>query len=391
MLAGSVGPRDAPSGARTRARAGERFGEHATMRHVILAILAAALGLAAGCGGEESTDGTADLTVGFLLETYDVNRWARDEALFTERAEALGAGVVSKVADGDQDRQNKQADTLLALGARVLVVVPKNMETAARIVTSAHAKDVPVVAYDRLIRNAAVDVYVTFDSEQVGYLQAKAVLERVPEGNYILMGGAATDNNARLLRAGQLRAIREHEAATGKTIRVLDDRFLDNWDRDEARQRIGRLLETASGEGTPVHAIVASNDSTAGGAVAALKSEGLDGRVAVSGQDAELDACQRVVEGTQTVTVYKPVRRLAAVAAELAVRLARGEKAEDAVRAMGHEVQYLDNGAREIPSVFLEPVAVTAENMAEVVVADGWHSREDVYANVPRDRWPAEK
>lgn len=331
------------------------------------------------------------VTVGLLLETYDVARWARDEEYFIKKSKELGFEVITAVANADQDKQNQQADTFLTQGVKALVVVPKNLKTAARIISSAHEKNVPVLAYDRLILNCGLDMYITFDNEKVGYLQAKGVLEKVPEGNYILLGGAASDNNAQLVRAGQLRAIEEHEKATGKKIIVLDSQFLDNWDREEARRKISNLLTKFKAEGKEVNAIVASNDSTAGGVAAALKAEGLDGKVAVSGQDAELAACQRVVEGTQTLTVYKPVQKLATAAAEITARLAKGEKPEDIAKALGYEIKYLNNGQKEVPCIFLEPVFVTADNMMQTVVADGWQPVEKVYANIPKDKWPAPK
>lgn len=344
---------------------------------------------AGGQPGKDAAPSGDGVKIGFLMETYDLSRWARDEAMFKSRATELGGEVTNAVANGDQDRQNQQADTLLATGVDVLVVVPKNLKTSARIVKSAHEKNVPVVAYDRLILNSDVDVYITFDNEKVGYLQAKGLLEKVPEGNYILLGGAASDNNAKLIREGQLRAIAEHEKASGKKIEVLSDAFLDNWDRNEARRRISNMLTRFKAEGKTVDAIVASNDSTAGGAVAALKAEGLDGKVAVSGQDAELSACQRVVEGTQTVTVYKPVKDLAKAAADIAVRLAEGDSVERAIEALGYEVNHIDNGKKKVPAIFLEPVFVTRDNMAATVIADGWHPMGDVYANVPKEEWPA--
>ena len=365
---------------------------------IVVCLMGPFLFLASGCGKaadepvaqpeQSSSIASSDIQIGLLMETYDVNRWARDEAFFTEKAKDLGAKVIRAVADADQDRQNKQAETFLIRGVDVLVVVPKNLETASRIIKVAHEKDVPVVAYDRLIRNCDLDIYITFDNKRVGYLQAKGILEKVPEGNYILLGGAATDNNARLLREGQLKAITEHESRTGKKINVLADPYLDNWDRDEARHRVANMLTRFKAEGKTVHAIVASNDSTAGGAIAALKADQLAGKVAVSGQDAELTACQRVVEGTQTLTVYKPVRALAAAAAEVSVRLARGETPESIIRELGHEVNMLDNGTKQVPSIFLEPVFVTNENMVDTVVADAWHPREKIYTNVPRDQWP---
>lgn len=330
----------------------------------------------------------AGIKVGLLMETYDVNRWARDEAFFRETCESMGVTVMTAVADADQDRQNKQAETFLTRGADVLVVVPKNLETASRIIKVAHEKSVPVVAYDRLILNCDLDVYVTFDNEKVGYLQAKGILEKVPEGNFILLGGAASDNNARLFRNGQLHAIHKHESETGKKINILADPYLDNWDRDEARRRIANLLTRFKAEGKQVDAIIASNDSTAGGAIAALKAEQLAGKVAVSGQDAELSACQRVVEGTQTLTVYKPVKALATTAAKVAIGLAEGGDPKRVIEELGHSVILLDNGKKKVPSIFLEPIFVTAENMADTVVADNWHPRDKIYANVPREQWP---
>jgi len=345
------------------------------------------------CKREEAKNSEAGrqaIKIGLLMETYDLNRWKRDEDYFTARANALGARVLRAVADGDQDRQNNQADAFLTQGVNALVVIPKNLNTAARIIKSAHEKNVPVIAYDRLILNCDVDMYITFDNEKVGYLQAKGILEKVPEGNYILLGGAASDNNAQLLRTGQLRAIREHEALTGKQITILADPFLDNWDREEARRRMSNMLTKFEALHKRIDAVVASNDATAGGVVAALMAEQLQGKIAVSGQDAELTACQRIVEGTQTVTVYKPVKKLAEVSAEAAAMLARGKKPEEIIAAEGFAVHELDNGFKKVPSIFLEPVAVTKENMVDAVVRDGWLPMDQVYANVPKDQWPKE-
>jgi D-xylose transport system substrate-binding protein len=328
------------------------------------------------------------IQIGFLMETYDLDRWKRDETFFMKRLDSLGAVGLRAVADGDQDRQNKQADGFLTQGIRALVVVPKNLNTAARIVKSAHEKNVPVLAYDRLILNCDVDLYVTFDNEKVGYLQAKGILDKVPEGNYILMGGAATDNNAKMLREGQLRALREHEANTGKHVTILADPFLDDWDREEARRRMSNMLTKFGAEGKRIDAVVASNDATAGGIIAALMAEGLQGKVAVSGQDAELAACQRVVEGTQALTVYKPVQKLSEASAEAAVRLAKGVAGEEVVRGMGYPVRFIDNGTKKVPTILLEPIYVTRETMAETVIKDGWHPLEKVYANVPKQEWP---
>ncbi len=359
----------------------------------LLAVILILTGL--NCGQSESKKSSTKrkndktkIKIGFLMETYDLNRWKRDETFFIKKAESLGAEVFVAIADGDQDRQNKQADTFLTQGIDVLVVVPKNLKTAARIVKSAHEKNVPVLAYDRLILNCNLDMYVTFDNEKVGYLQAKGVLEKVPEGNYILLGGAASDNNAKLLRKGQTRAINEHQDKTGKKITILADPYLDNWDRDEARRRVGNMITKFHSEGKKINAIIASNDSTAGGVIAALKTEQLHSRTAVSGQDAELSACQRIVEGTQTLTIYKPIRKIAETAAEIALSLGKGKKVDEIIKSSGFKINYLDNGTKKIPSIFLEPVYVTKDNIVQTIIKDDWHSLENVYKNIPKDQQP---
>jgi D-xylose transport system substrate-binding protein len=361
-------------------------------RLLFLSITAVAVLSVFGCRGKDQKEASSTsaplYTAGFLMETYDLDRWKRDEEFFREKANSLGVTVLRAVADGDQDRQNKQAETFLTQGVNVLVVVPKNLNTAARIVQSAHEKNVPVLAYDRLMVGCDLDIYITFDNEKVGYLQAYGILQKVPEGNFILLGGAASDNNAKLLRTGQLRAIKEHELQTKKKVTILADPFLDDWDREEARRRVGNLITKFNAEGKKIAAIIASNDATAGGVIAALQAEKMAGKIAVSGQDAELQACQRIVEGTQAITVYKPVRLLAEVSAQVAHRLAKKEKPEDIIKALGFTVNYLDNGFKKVPSIFLEPVFVTKENMAKTVIADNWHPLEKVYANVPKEFWP---
>lgn len=340
-----------------------------------------------GCGKKKNMDASG-LKVGLLMDTYDLDRWKRDADFFTEKSDSLGMPVLRAVADGDQDRQNKQADDFLTQGANVLVVISQNLNTAGRIVRSAHEKNVPVIAYDRLILNSDVDVYITFDNEKVGYLQAKGILEKVPAGNYILLGGAASDNNAKMVRAGQLRAIDEYEKTSGKKINILADPYLENWDRDEARRKISTLLTKFKAEGKKIDAIIASNDATAGGVVAALMAEHEAGKVAVSGQDAELSACQRIVEGTQTVTVYKPVKQLATVSAEVAYHLAKKEKPDEIIKNLSFKINYIDNGYKKVPAILLDPIFVTKENMYQTVIKDSWQPLQRVYANVPKSQWP---
>ncbi len=344
---------------------------------VTCAFLAMVTATLVGCkGGAEKAADPAVLTIGLSMDSLRVERWKRDRDLFVARAEELGAKVLVQSADGDATKQNSQAENLLVQGVDVLVVIPRDGVVAARIVEAAHAEDVPVLAYDRIIRNCDLDLYISFDNERVGYMQAEYLTRVKPTGSYFLLGGSPSDNNALLLRAGQMRALQPF--IDSGAIQVVGDQFTDDWEPVEALKHVENAL---TANDNAIDAIVASNDGTAGGAIEALRAQGLAGSVVVSGQDADIAACQRVVEGSQTMTVYKPLKPLATRAAELAVALAKGETIPtDGVTA---------NGKTDVPSVLLDPVQIDAENLHEVVIGDGFHPVEDVYRNIPKDQWPA--
>jgi D-xylose transport system substrate-binding protein len=337
---------------------------------VRLAALAALVALASACGGGARPQPQAQrergpLRIGFLLDNIH-ERWEKDRELFVARASELGAEVLVRAAEGDHVRQVALADELLGQGVKALVVVPHDLEKSAEIVEHAKAKGVPVVSYDRLIRNADIDLYVSFDAEKIGALQANYLLAQAPRGAYLLIGGAPTDYNATLIRAGQMRVL---EPAVKKgDIRIVADPWAENWDAEAARTLTDEALARTRGRLT---AVLASNDVTAGGAIAALEAKGLAGKVLVSGQDAELEAVRRILAGTQTMTVYKPIRSLANLAARNAIRLAEGEPVETAAT--------IDNGKKQVPAMLLDPIAVDRGNLDYTVIADGFQKREDVY------------
>ena len=334
----------------------------------VLGIVLAAIG-AVACGGSPTPDSASNgrLTVGLVLDTLREERWERDRDLFVARARELGVDVAVRSADGDAARQRQVADDLLAAGVRVLVVVPTDLEQAGGIVSAAAGRGVPVVSYDRLIANADVAMYVSFDNVKVGRMQAEALLQAQPTGNYVLIGGSPTDNNARLVREGQLAVLQP--AVDAGRIRIVADRWVPGWDPAIAAGMMRDVLR----ERRNIHAVVASNDSTASGVVEALAAANLAGRVAVSGQDADLAAVQRIVEGTQTMTVYKPLKPLARMAAGAAVSLARGEDVDSLVK--------VHNGLKDVPARLLDPIAVDRTNIDVTVIADGYHPREAVYAH----------
>jgi len=310
------------------------------------------------------------------MDSLQLERWQRDRDLFTQRAKELGAEVLVQSADGNDSVQVRQAENLLTQGVDVLVVVPHNGEIAASIVESAKRQNVPVLSYDRLIRNSDVDFYISFDNVKVGELQAKYLLDRAPKGNYILIGGSPTDNNARLFREGQMNVL--NPAINKGDIKVVADQWSKDWLPSEALSHTENALTQAQNK---VVAVVASNDSTAGGVVQALEEQKLGGKVLVSGQDADLAACQRVVAGTQSMTVYKPIAPLATRAAEIAVALARHQSVESNGK--------VNNGQKDVPSYLLEPIAVDKNNIAQTVINDGFLKIEDVYKDVPKSHWPA--
>lgn len=304
--------------------------------------------------------------IGFSMDTLKEERWNRDKAFIEQRAGSAGAEVEVTVANGDDDLQLRQVNSMLDKGANVLIVAPHNAARAAAIVEAAHRKGVPVIAYDRLIRNADVDLYVSNEVDRIGEMQARYALTHAPKGNYVLIGGSPTDNNALMLRKSQMAVLKA--AVDRGDIKVVSAEFAREWRPDEAT-RI--MKEALAASGNNIQAVVASNDGTAGGAIAALEAAGLAGKVLVTGQDAQKDAVQRIVRGTQAMTIYKPIQDLAFTAVDAAVKLARKQKPQT--------TQTVDNGSKQVRSILLKPVLVDKSNVDATVIKDGYHSHADVY------------
>ena len=317
----------------------------------------------------DDTAATQKIKIGLSMDSLRVERWQKDRDIFTAEAEKLGAEVIVQSADGDERRQNEQAENMITQGVDVLVVIPKDSVAAAQIVQAAHAEGIKVIAYDRLIRESSPDLYISFDNEQVGYLQAEYLLRQKPKGNYFLLGGAPSDNNAQLLRQGQMRALQAAIDSGDIQLVAEGKHWAVNWDPRDALKKAEQVLTQTN---NMVDAVVASNDGTAGGVIQALEGQNLAGSVIVSGQDAELAACQRIVKGTQTMTVYKPIHLIATQAAQAAVALAKGETIAEAT-------QTVNNGKIEVPSILLTPIQVDKDNLDAVVIKDGFHTREAVY------------
>jgi len=335
-------------------------------RQLIAACVLLAMTTIACGGGSPRRIGPERLKIGLLLDSVAEERWKRDRELFTERAKELDADVVAREANRDPALQEQQARELLNEGVKALVIVPSDTEKAGAIVTAAAEKKVPVISYDRLIRNADVALYVSFDNVKVGRMQAEYLLNQAPKGNYLLIGGAPSDYNAKLLRQGQMEMLKP--AVSAGSVTIVGEGWAENWDPAEARAQTEEALKKTRNR---LAAIVASNDYTAGGVVEALAAHDLAGKVYVSGQDADLEALRRIVKGTQAMTVYKPLRPLARMAAGAAVNMAKGQT-EDGLAS-------INNGMKDVPARLLEPISVDKSSMDSTVIADGYHTREEVY------------
>ncbi|WP_203249013.1 sugar ABC transporter substrate-binding protein [Sporosarcina beigongshangi] len=306
------------------------------------------------------------IRIGFAMDTFLEERWLRDREMFKESVEALGAEVEIVAAYGNDALQISQAETLIQSGIDLLVIVPHNAEATAAIVHKAHLAGIKVIAYDRLVKNADLDLYVSFDNERVGELQGEAITALVPKGNYVFIGGAITDNNAHLLKKGVFNVLRPY--IERGDITIVYDQWTEDWTPVNAKANMEEALRTTNMQ---IDAVIAANDATAGGVIQALAAAGLAGQIPVTGQDADLAGVQRIVAGTQMMTVYKPLQTLSQEIAKLAVAMAKGETI--------FTERKVNNGKIEVPSVLLTPIAVDKDNVESTVIADGFHSLEDVY------------
>ena len=316
-----------------------------------------------------------NLRIGFLMDSLKVERWQTDLDKFQKRARELGADVLIETAEGDDELQLQQARKLLSAGVKSLVLVPHDAEKAVRIVAEAKAKQIPLLCYERLVRDPSVSLFVGVDARAVGSLQASSLAQRAPKGNYILIAGSPADINARALNEAQWKILRP--LVDRGDIKIVSDTWSKDWNPAEAYAHMSDAIDLAKGN---ITAVVASNDGTAGGAIQALTEHNLAGKVLVSGQDADLAAIIRILDGTQTMTVYKPLGTQAKLAAEAAVALAKAEP----VKATGS----FEIGNKAIPAILLSPVVVTKENVKETVIRDGFQNLETIQKSLPKEKWP---
>lgn len=341
-------------------------------------LLSIIMGLVLSRGGTSSSGASAKRErplIGLSLDTLKEERWLGDRDRFVKRANELGADVEYLSASSDDNRQIKDVEALITKGVDALVIIPHDGAACAKAVELAQQAGVPVLAYDRLITGCDLDLYMTFDNLRVGELQAQYLVDafRGSPGKkrIVRLYGSKTDNNASLYKEGQERVLQP--LIESGAIEVVHEDWVQDWRPENAKKITNAAItKAAAPAGTlPFDAILASNDGTAGGAIQALIEEGLAGKILVTGQDAEKAACQRIVSGSQSMTIYKPLKELASKAAEVAIKLARRQPvvARDEI----------NNGKVNVPSIFLEVVSVTKDNLRETVIADGYLKESDVF------------
>ena len=353
-----------------------------------------------GCTGGANTAAPADsqssaekTLIGLSFSDFAVERWKPESELLKKLLEEKGYEVVIQEANHDVKLQNDQIDNMVAQGAKGLIIVAEDGAAAVTSVDKAADAGVKVLAYDRLIKSAKISAYLSFDNVEVGRQEALGVMTALGlpgstewtadnPAKVVMSGGSPTDNNAVLVRQGQMEVVQPY--IDSGVITVVADQWVSNWDEAEALKMMENILTAQNNE---IDAVVASNDGTALGELQALKAQGLAGVVPISGQDATADGCNSIVKGEQTVTVYKDIRLLAPKAVELMDALIKGEAISD-VQSFTLKILTGEELDGDVLCVFLPVVQVTKDNVYDEIVVSGFQSYDDVYRDIPEDQRP---
>lgn len=304
--------------------------------------------------------------IGFLEPNMQAKRYQKEKEFFIQKMNELGGEAIVADANYDEKLQLTQAEAMIKEGVKVLVVNAVNVNTAAQIVREAHNAHIKVIAYDRLIRNADVDYYLSFDNVKVGKMMAEYMVREKPEGNYILFGGDKSDNNAILVMKGQMEVL-EPYIKSGKIV-ITYRIFIEDWNGVNAAQEMKKYLDLS--EKIP-DVVLASYDGFSTESIKVLDEYHISG-VLFTGQDAELDACRNIVRGKQAMTVYKPFRTQVDAAASLAMKCAQNKEISEAAST-------INNGKVNVPAILLEPISVDKNNIRNTIIADKYYTEAEIY------------
>lgn len=323
------------------------------------------------------------IKIGLSFSDFATERWPVEQALLTKLAYEKGAQVISQVANHDAKLQNDQIENMVLQGVDVLIIVAEDGDACATAVAAAQDAGVKVIAYDRLIKSTKIDAYISFDNVEVGRNQAKGVINVKNTGNFVLLGGSPSDNNAILFRNGQMEILQP--LIDKGQIKVVADQWVENWEPANALKLMENIL---TAQNNKVDAVVASNDGTALGALQALKAQGLAGKVPISGQDATEAGCKSIVENELTMTVFKDVRKLSPLAIDLAIKFAKGEAITELKPYKLSDLTLNNALTGSVNCYFLSVVQVTKDNVYQEVIKSGFQSYDSVYRDIPTDKRP---
>lgn len=354
---------------------------------VVLCVIGLIFSFVSAKGSQEKAPVAAeksiqDLRIGVSVGHLQEERWQREIDMFKDYANQHGFTLLVQSAENNAQRQISQCENLINQGIDVLILQSLDASAVTPIIDMAHEAGIKVISYDRFAMNCDVDFYVTFDSFKVGVTQAQFVVDKAKKGNFIWLKGGPEDNNAHIVAAGQKSVLQPY--IDKGDIKIVLEQWCIGWDPNEALKHTENGLTMANNN---IQGVIASNDGTAGGAVQALIAQGLT--VPISGQDADLAACQRIVEGTQTGTVYKPLAKMNRAAMELAVAVALGKDFKTAIDPSLGVWDVLNNNYKDVDSFYIDVTAIDKDNLYDIlIVQDKFHTVEDVYKNLPRDQWP---
>ena len=302
--------------------------------------------------------------IGLSLDSYIIERWERDRDVFVATAKELGADINVQSANGDIELQISQIEYFIEKKVDVIVIVAIDSDKLTEVVNKAKDNGIHVIAYDRLVNNANVDMYISFDNKKVGTMMGEEIASHYKNQRVIMICGAPADSNVAMVNEGFEEVMASHN------IEIIDKTFCEGWKAELGADYVNKNLDIVSN----ADAIMCGNDDIATNVIRTLSIYRRAGQIDVVGQDADLAACQHIVEGTQNITVYKPVEKLATKAAQYAVDFAKGKKVT--------VDNTINDGKYDVPYVALEPISVNRNNIDEIIIDSGFHSKEDVYLNV---------
>ncbi|WP_083631191.1 substrate-binding domain-containing protein [Labilibacter marinus] len=325
-------------------------------------VLLLVLVIITGCNEKGTT------TIGFLYPSKETDRFNKESNYFKQYCADKGVEVIIKTASNDESKQIDQCNELIELGVDALVIIAANVNTAAVMVRNAQAESIPVMAYNRMIKNCEVDFFVASNNDLIGKVMVDAVVKEKPTGNYVILGGDKFDKNGEDLQTALLKYLKPK--VDSKDVNLVYSTFIEKWNPTIAAFEMEKVLSL---HGHDIDAVVAAYDGMSSAVIEVLKKHGIEDNVVVTGQDAELEACKNVINGDQLMTVFHPLKTIAEKGAEIAIEMTKGSKLKDFVNSSEY------NGTIDVPTNRVNSIAVTKDNIDEVLINSGFYTKQELY------------